>query len=268
MPSAGESCAAIPSTASGERPTANGLIIAAVRVTTSADWERRRGALLEALREFARLMRRRPFDNDQGLRGVSAFALYWFIRELAPAVVFEVGVWRGFSTWLIEQASPAAEIHSFDPLFMMEHLIPRRRIGKVYRSRRARYSSQDFSCAPIGALAAARPGALAFFDDHQNKLPRLLQCKAAGIRDVIFDDNLAAPYTHRTLEHERAADPAALEREVELYEVFPALWPVDLRVGDLHVQEAGMDFPVERGLRDVHRDRHWHSYVTYVRLKC
>ena len=243
-----------------------GLLIAAVRVTTAADWELRRGALLAALKEFAQRMHRRPFDNEQGLRGVSAFALYWFIRELAPPLVFEVGVWRGFSTWIIEQAAPAAGIHAFDPLFMIEHLIPRRRIGTVYRSPRVRYSSQDFSCAPIAALAAAHQGAVAFFDDHQDKLPRLLQCKAAGIRHVIFDDNLAAPYTHRTLEHERAADPAALEREIELYEVFPALWPVDLRLGDLHVREAGMDFPVERELRDLHRERHWHSYVTYVRL--
>jgi hypothetical protein len=243
------------------------LAYQAVRVTTAADWELRRGALLAALREFARLMRGRPFDNEQGLRGVSAFALYWFVREVAPEIVFEVGVWRGFGTWLIEQAAPDAEIHSFDPLFLIEHLIPRRRIGKVYRSRRAHYSAQDFSCAPIAALAAAHPDALAFFDDHQNKLPRLLQCRVAGIRHVIFDDNLAAPYTHRTLEHERAANPAALGREIELYEVFPALWPVDLRTGSLHIQEAGMDFAVERELRDVHRERHWHSYVTYVRLK-
>jgi len=244
----------------------NGLMIAAVRVTTAADWEQRRGALLESLREFARVMRHRPFDNEQGLRGVSAFALYWFLRQLAPPAVFEVGVWRGFSTWIIEQAVPAAEIHAFDPLFMIEHLIPQRRIGQTYRSRRVHYSPQDFSCAPVAALAAARPGAVAFFDDHQNKLPRLLQCRAAGIRHAIFDDNLAAPYTHRTLEHERATDPSVVAREIELYEIFPALWTVDLRIGDLHIAEAGMDFPVERELRDVHRDRHWHSYVTYVRL--
>src|SRR6187399_666603 len=139
-----------------------GLIIAAVHVTTSAEWELRRAALLTSLREFAERMRHRPFDNEQGLRGVSAFALYWFIRQLAPAIVFEVGVWRGFSTWIIEQAAPAAEIHAFDPLFLIEHLIPRRRMGKVYRSPRVRYSTQDFSCAPIAPLAAARPEALAF----------------------------------------------------------------------------------------------------------
>ena len=234
---------------------------------TSEQWNRERDALLDSLRDFAKVMKHRPFDNEQGLRGVSAFALYWFIRRIAPSVVFEVGVWRGFSTWLIEQAAPSAEIHSFDPLFMLQHFIPKRRIGKTYRSPRARYSSDDFSCAPIRDLVAGRPDALAFFDDHQNKVPRLLQCKAAGIKHIVFDDNLAEPYTHRTLEHERATDVTILESEIETYETFPALWPVDLRFGNLHLQEAGMDFPVDRELRDIYRDRNWHSYVTYVRLK-
>lgn len=236
-------------------------------VTTSADWSLRRDALLAALREFAGVMRHRPFDNEQGLRGVSAFALYWFLRQLAPSVVFEVGVWRGFSTWLIEQAAPAAELHCFDPLFMIEHLIPRRRIGRTYRSARARYSIQDFSCAPIEALVAGRGDAVAFFDDHQDKLPRLRQCRAAGVRHVIFDDNVAAPYTHRTLEHERAAGSPLLEQEIEHYEIFPALWPIDAWHGELHITEPGLGFPVDRELRDIHRERNWHSYVTYVRLR-
>jgi hypothetical protein len=238
-----------------------------VKVKTSVEWNRERDALLDALRDFARVMKHRPFDNEQGLRGVSAFALYWFVRRTAPSVVFEVGVWRGFSTWLIEQAAPAAEIHCFDPLFMLQHLIPRRRIGKTYRSPRARYSSQDFSCAPIRELVAGRSDVLSFFDDHQNKLPRLRQCRDSGIRHVVFDDNMPAPYTHRTLEHERAADPTLLDCEIEAYETFPALWPVDFRFGDLHLKEAGMGFPVERELRDIYRDRNWHSYVTYVRLR-
>lgn len=234
---------------------------------TSAEWNGEREALLDSLRTFARVMKHRPFNNEQGLRGISAFALYWFVRRIAPSIVFEAGVWRGFSTWLIEQAAPAAEIHSFDPLFMLQHLIPRWRIGKTYRSPRVHYSSDDFSCAPIRDLIADRSNPLAFFDDHQNKLPRLLQCKAAGIKHVVFDDNLSEPYTHRTLEHERATDATLLEREIDAYEVFPALWPVDLRYGDLHLQEAGMDFPVDRELRDIYRDRNWYSYVTYVRLK-
>ncbi|MBI2213020.1 MAG: glycosyltransferase family 2 protein [Acidobacteria bacterium] len=252
----------------GEKsPRSEKRSVPAMHVKTAAEWVHNRDALLQELRRFALTMRTRPFDNEQGLRGVSAFALYWFVRRVAPRVVFEVGVWRGFSTWLIEQAAPSAEIHSFDPLFLLEGLLRNDALGEVYRSPRARYSYQDFSCAPIGALAAGRSEALAFFDDHQNKLPRLRQCRELGIRHVIFDDNLAAPYTHRTLEHERAADASELDREIELYETFPALWPVDFRVGDLHVKEEGMNFPVEPELQELYEERQWHSYVTYVRLR-
>jgi len=247
------------------RPEERGAL--PMHVKTAAEWERDREALLHELRQFARTMKSRPFDNEQGLRGVSAFALYWFARRVAPRVIFEVGVWRGFSTWLLEQAAPDAEIHSFDPMFLIEGLMRPDALGEVYRSPRARYSYQDFSCALTGELVAGRAGALAFFDDHQNKLPRLRQCREAGIRHVIFDDNLAAPYTHRTLEHERAADASALEREIEVYETFPALWPVDFRLGELHLKEEGMGFPVEPELLELYDERQWHSYVTYVRLR-
>lgn len=240
-----------------------------MNVKTKADWENERSALMEALREFAVVMRRSPFQNSEGLRGVSAFALYWFIKHIKPGVVFEVGVWKGFSTWLIEQAAPEAEVFCFDPLFFLEHLIDRRKLGAIYRSRRAHYSHQDFSCAGIREIAANHYRPLAFFDDHQNKLPRLFQSKAAGIKDIVFDDNTAIQYTHRTLEQERE-DPqsqAVLEREVQSYEIFPALWPVDWVLGPLHIKEDGMAFPVEDQLRHIYNERVWHSYVTYVRLK-
>lgn len=237
-----------------------------MRVKTSAEWLQQRDELIESLQRFAKVMETRPFANRQGLRGVSAFALYWFVSRIAPSVVFEVGVWRGFSTWLIEQAAPNAEVHCFDPLFVLQPYVSRWKLGRTYRSPRARYSSDDFSCAPIREIAAGRDDALAFFDDHQNKLPRLRQCRDAGIKHVVFDDNLPTPYTHRTLEHERAAG-VPLEDDVEVYETFPALWPVHFDLDGVRIEEAGLDFPTDREFRRIYRDRHWHSYVTYVRLR-
>jgi hypothetical protein len=238
-------------------------------VKTTEDWQSQRPALLEALREFAALMKRRPFQNEEGLRGVSAFALYWFIKQIKPTVVFEVGVWKGFSTWIIEQAAPQAEVYCFDPIFFFEHLINPAKLGQTYRSTRAHYSHQDFSCAEVREITARHSRPLAFFDDHQNKLPRLLQCKDAGIKDIVFDDNTQDCYTHRTLEHDRK-DPQFLEtfeREVETYEIFPALWPVDKRLGLMHIKEDGIGFPVEKKLKEIYQEREWHSYVTHVRLR-
>lgn len=237
-------------------------------VKSREDWSRERAELLAGLREFAELLPRAPFQNREGLRGVSAFALYWFVKRARPAAVFEVGVWRGFSTWLIEQAAPEAEVHCFDPMFHLEAYLDLEKLGTTYRSPRATYSTQDFSCAQIDDVVARHPRCLAFFDDHQNKLPRLLQCRDAGIKDIVFDDNTAGFHTHRTLEQERR-DPAALarlEREVDRYEIFPALWPVDFEIGAMAIKEDGMDFPVDRQLEALYDERVWHSYVTYVRL--
>jgi hypothetical protein len=238
-----------------------------MKIKTAAEWDVDREALLDSMRQFAAVMKRRPFKNKYGLCGVGAFALYWFLSRINPSVIFEVGIWRGFSTWLIEQAVPAAEVHCFDPVIMLEPVLSKWKVGRTYRSKRAHYSTQDFSCAPIREIAADRSDALAFFDDHQNQLPRLQQCKAAGIKHIVFDDNLKEKYTHRTLEHERAANEARLDAEIESYEVFPALWPVDARMGDLHIREEGIGFPVESEFLDVYRDRNCYSYMTYVRLK-
>src|SRR6185436_12433772 len=183
------------------------------------------------------------------------------------AVIIESGVWKGFGTWILEQAAPRAEIHALDPIVALAPFLSRWKVGRVHRSHRVHYSHQDFSCAPVAEIVAGRADAVAVFDDHQNKLPRLRQCRAAGIRHIVFDDNFRVPYTHRTLEHEREAGNPELESEIERYEIFPALWPVDARIGDLHIQEPGMDFPLDRELRDIHRERKWHSYVTYVRLR-
>lgn len=245
------------------------MTAAPMKVKIGSDWEGDRGTLLAGLNVFVPVIARAPFQNEYGLRGVSAFALFWFLRWLRPDIVFEVGVWRGFGTWLIEQAVPEAELHCLDPMLMLESFLDRDKLGPTYRSLRARYSADDFSCAPIAEQVRGRARALAVFDDHQNKLPRLRQCRAAGVRDIIFDDNMADVGTHRSLEDERrdAAGRAELEREIELYQIFPALWPVDARIGGLTIREEGLGFPVEPAFRAIHAERQWHSYVTYVRLR-
>lgn len=223
-----------------------------MHVKSPREWDR--DALLEDLRAFASVMKRAPFQNEGGLRGVSAFALWWFVRRSDPEVVFESGIWRGFSTWLIEQAAPKADVVCFDPVVFL-HGYLRHTMGRTYLSKRAYYSGQDFSCAPIPDYIAGRGKVLAFFDDHQNKWPRLRQCRAYGIREIVFDDNYAGAGTHRTLEDEPRA---LLETEIADYEVFPALWSVD--------GHEGLGFPVEPALKPIWKERRWHSYVTYLKL--
>jgi trans-aconitate methyltransferase len=216
------------------------------------------------------VLKERPFDNEQGLRGVSAFALYWFLQQVQPTHVFEIGVWKGFSTWLIRRALPDARVLSFDPLVLLEVFLDPAKIGATYRDPNVSYSFQDFSCADLSPVVAESSCALAFFDDHQNKLPRLMQAKNFGIKHVIFDDNDAACSTHRTLEEELAEAESAtrLSQLVARYEVFPALWDIDALInGVLKINETGLGFPVTEDVMEVYKDRDWHSYVTYVQLR-
>ena len=236
---------------------------------TKREWEAEVESLNLCLREFARVMQRRPFQNVWGLRGVSAFALFYFVRQVKPSAVFEVGVSRGFSTWLIEQAVPQAELYCFDPIFYLDHLIDKTKFGAHYRSRTAHYLKGDFSCEDTGSIVSRTKTPLVYFDDHQNCTPRLFQAKAAGFKHIVFDDNdVKLPFTHSTLEHERASPEgwAMLEQEIADYQVFPALWSFDSP--EYGLAEVGLEnFPIDEELMPIFAERMWHSYVTYLRLK-
>lgn len=236
---------------------------------TRKDWEEERPALLGCLYEYAERLRHRPLDNEEGLRGVSAFALYWFLKQITPTLVIEVGVWKGFSTWLIEQAAPHAEIACFDPLFFLESKLDPNKLGPTYRTNKARYYPWEFSCADIPKMIAGHERPCVFFDDHQDKVARLLQAKAFGLKHIVFDDNVPFAYTHRSFEAARH-DPAVLalmRREIQAYEIFPALWDVDWQFGDARVKEDGMAFPLDEKLSLIYEDRKYHSYVTRIELK-
>lgn len=236
---------------------------------TKREWEADREDLTMCLRHFAHIFQNRPFQNVWGVRGVSAFALFYFVRQVKPSSVFEVGVSRGFSTWLIEQAVPQAEVYCLDPIFHLDHLIDKTKFGVNYRSQTAHYLKGDFSCEDIGSMVVRTETPMVYFDDHQNCMPRLFQARAAGFKHIVFDDNsVKLPFTHRTLEHEKASPDgrAILEREILDYQVFPALWTFDFP--EYGLAEVGLEnFPIDDELMPIFEERRWHSYVTYLRLK-
>ena len=56
----------------------------------------------------------------------------------------------------------------------------------IYKSKKAKYSTIDFSKQDFKKLPK---NTLAFFDDHQNALERVLQCRKFGIKNLIYEDN-------------------------------------------------------------------------------
>jgi len=132
----------------------------------------------ESLPEFLEVYRRRPIlDNTGGMGLNHSFAAWFILRQMQPILVVESGVWRGHSTWLIEQAVPNAEIVAIDPR-------PERRI---YTSPRVRYTTDDFTRIDWSGSDVAQ--AVLFFDDHQNAYSRLKDMAWLGFRHAIFEDN-------------------------------------------------------------------------------
>jgi hypothetical protein len=134
-----------------------------------------------SLPTFESLYHTRPIqDNSGGMKSPHMFATWFMAKFLSPPVIVESGIFKGQSTWLLEQACPDAEIISID-LNLSQ---------REYVSERVSYFDRDF--ADIDWSGIDTNSALAFFDDHQNAYSRLQLCRWFGFRHVIFEDNYPA----------------------------------------------------------------------------
>ena len=72
--------------------------------------------LLAEIEPFLSVFGDRPLKHNPGGMGAPHCFYVWFlVRWLRPQTVIESGVFKGQSTWLIEQAAPQARIFSIDP---------------------------------------------------------------------------------------------------------------------------------------------------------
>lgn len=136
-----------------------------------------RDEILASIDEFLTIYDDRPIkDNQGGMQAPHMFAVWFMAKKLSPELIIESGIWKGQSTWLLEQACPQAKLVSID-------LNLKRR---EYISDNAIYSDRDFSEQDWTNISDQT---LVFFDDHQNAYKRLQQCKWFGFKHIIFEDN-------------------------------------------------------------------------------
>lgn len=137
-----------------------------------------RDEMLQSVARFLEVYRDRPLTKNAGGMGLNHSWATWFILDrLRPSVVVESGIFRGHSTWLIEQAAPDAEIYSFDIDLSLRR----------YESERAVYTEGDFTRYDWSSIDT--DDAVCFFDDHQNAYQRLIHMNWFGFRRAIFEDN-------------------------------------------------------------------------------
>ena len=133
--------------------------------------------ILNEIEVFKNLYKQRPIKNNiHGMRFQHMFATYFILKKLNPSFVIESGVYKGQSTWLIENALPNSNILSIDI-----DLSQREYISKKAKYSTVDFKNQDFSNIPEDTLV--------FLDDHVNHYERLQQAKFFNIKNIILEDN-------------------------------------------------------------------------------
>jgi len=136
--------------------------------------------IVEELILFKDFYKNRPIKNNiHGMMLPHMFATYFILKKLKPKFVIESGVYKGQSTWLIENTLPECEILSIDIDLSQ----------REYISKKAEYSNLDFKFHDFSKIPDET---IVFFDDHVNHLERIQQSKFFNIKNIILEDNYSA----------------------------------------------------------------------------
>mgnify|MGYP001156791587 CR=1 FL=1 len=133
--------------------------------------------LISELDTFSKIYKTRPIkNNNHGMQFPHMFATYFILKKINPSFVIESGVFKGQSTWLIENTLPNTKILSIDIDLAQ----------RTYISKKAQYSNLDFKYHDFSNIP---DNTLVFFDDHVSHYERLMQAKFFNIKNIILEDN-------------------------------------------------------------------------------
>lgn len=129
------------------------------------------------INDFCEIYKNRPIKNNKGGMLFShMFAFYFILKKLNPELVIESGIFKGQSTWLIEQTLPNSKIICIDKDLSQ----------REYISKKAYYSNIDFRFHNFSKIPE---NTLVFFDDHVNHIERLRESNYFKIKNIVFEDN-------------------------------------------------------------------------------
>lgn len=123
-------------------------------------------------------------DLSGGMGFNNGLFLYCFVAAIQPKTIIESGVWRGYTTFILDHASAQqSELHCFDI-----------NLSKLsWRSPRATYYENDM--CQTNLKASSKPS-LGFFDDHVSHYDRFMSGHALGMKGMVFDDDVTHLSVH------------------------------------------------------------------------
>lgn len=135
--------------------------------------------LIELFEEYDEIFRKFKYKNILGGLGYNnGLFLFICIKASKPKLVVESGVYKGFTTYIIENAiNNNTNLICFEP-----------NLDKIkYKSKKAKYFKEDITKTNFDYEKET----LVFFDDHIPHLNRLKYAMEKKIKYLIFDDDVS-----------------------------------------------------------------------------
>jgi hypothetical protein len=132
------------------------------------------------LPEFIRIYKKRPLKNNSGGMGFNhSFGLYVILKKLKLKNIYESGIYKGHSTWLIENTLENFNLVSIDIDLKLREYISSNKNIQYYEG-----DVEELSFKNVDVQ-----NTLVYFDDHTNVIERLKFLYSWGIKYAIFEDN-------------------------------------------------------------------------------
>ena len=136
--------------------------------------------LLLYLPEFIEIYKKRPIKNNSGGMGFNhSFGVYAILKKLQIKNIYESGIWKGNSTWIIENCFEEFNLVSIDINLNTREYISDSQYVSYYEGDIEEISFKDMDVE----------NTIVFFDDHTNVIERLKFLYSWGIKYAIFEDN-------------------------------------------------------------------------------
>ena len=141
--------------------------------------------LLDNIKRYDQIFRNETISDLNGGMGFNnGLFLFILFSHFQPKVVIESGVWRGFTTYLIDEAiSKDSKIYCFDINLTRTE----------FKSEKATYYERDLSLVDDVDFGSVN---FAFFDDHVSIYDRLQFCFQNKIEIVVVDDDVSLTQVH------------------------------------------------------------------------
>lgn len=141
--------------------------------------------LLNSVERYEKIFRNSKIrDLNGGFGFNNGLFFYILISHFQPKKILESGVWRGYSTYLIDQATSIdSEILCFDINLDKREFI----------SKKASYFESELSLVPEVNFSKID---FALFDDHVSIYDRLKFCLKNEIEIIVVDDDLSVSQVH------------------------------------------------------------------------